>query len=383
MRVTPTSLLTDISQTGIPPSLVWSLKKNGIVNIAQLYEMAYRLTRTIKENPQTLRTRLIADCPDLNNLERGSCTRFHHPPLTGLAGPTDENPELAMRRKKTAIERSQLRNELQRLAVDSDLPSSMLLTPWLPDVRDQGMHGYCVGFGSTSDREFLAREILSPGWAYRGAKSMDNMPDAEGSYQAFAYEYFYKVGHVAESLYSYEDAIRNRPLWPLHVEANRLRIAGFVDLLPDLGDFAFLPSLMRAVLTGQLQSELGPRPLSVSLALYESIDSYTTRRTGLMTLPLPEERMQGGHAMVIVGYIDGKDPQGLYETDYFIVRNSWGKDWAQDNPLQLPGHALIPAAYFTKPERVWELLFCIAEPSPALNQGSLGGAIRALRRVLQ
>ena len=73
--------------------------------------------------------------------------------------------------------------------------------------------------------------------------------------------------------------------------------------------------------------------------------------------------------MCITGYIDGNDPDGMFQTDYFIVKNSWGIEWAPENPLGFPGYALIPASYFAKPQLHWEALVCLAEDSP-VSRGS-------------
>lgn len=40
----------------------------------------------------------------------------------------------------------------------------------------------------------------------------------------------------------------------------------------------------------------------------------------------------------------------------FIVMNSWGNKWANDNPLGLAGYALIPEDYINSPDLVGELL---------------------------
>ena len=82
--------------------------------------------------------------------------------------------------------------------------------------------------------------------------------------------------------------------------------------------------------------------------------------------------------MTIVGYIDAQHPDALGDTTYFIVRNSWGTNWARNNPLGLPGHALIPAAYLTCRKRTMELLIGIAD----LEARGYGEALsRMLARV--
>jgi hypothetical protein len=49
----------------------------------------------------------------------------------------------------------------------------------------------------------------------------------------------------------------------------------------------------------------------------------------------------------------------IYDVNYFLVINSWGEEFANENPLGLPGYALIPEAYIAKPGLVGELLLPI------------------------
>ena len=63
--------------------------------------------------------------------------------------------------------------------------------------------------------------------------------------------------------------------------------------------------------------------------------------TGKITLPLPGEPPAGGHAWCVVGYMDDASVPG---GGYFIVRNSWGPNWAAESP-EAPGHAMVPYEY--------------------------------------
>ena len=54
------------------------------------------------------------------------------------------------------------------------------------------------------------------------------------------------------------------------------------------------------------------------------------------------EKVRGGHALCLAGYVDDPSYQG---GGYFIARNSWSDtDWAPESP-EMPGYALIPYAY--------------------------------------
>jgi hypothetical protein len=57
------------------------------------------------------------------------------------------------------------------------LPKKVLLTRFLTPVGNQGRLGSCTGWGSTANREMLARNHLSPVFTYKLAKHLDGRPD--------------------------------------------------------------------------------------------------------------------------------------------------------------------------------------------------------------
>jgi len=284
------------------------------------------------------------------------------PPLTGIYGPTSESAILRLRRAGSKGIRRQLITTLRRIR--SKLPSKKILNPWCTSVGDQGSLGSCTGWGSTANRELLARTELAPLFGYALAKYLDGRPDLEGSWQHFCFEGFARFGHLPETDYPYTDRPTELPVAPYLDQAEDFKANGFADVLLDAGDMELQPILLKAILAGCLNTDLGPQPVSTSLAIYESWNAASTSLYGLVTVPIDGEVRLGGHAMCITGYIDGNDPAGLYSTDYFIVKNSWGSGWAPRNPLGFPGYALVPAAYFTKPQLHWEALVCLAENSP-------------------
>ena len=86
-----------------------------------------------------------------------------------------------------------------------------------------------------------------------------------------------------------------------------------------------------------------PMPLVIGVQTFRSLNSEYASNTGWFSLPLYDDNEGGGHAMLAVGY---KDTPMVPGGGYFIVRNSWGTDWAwdyKDNAHR--GYARIPYAY--------------------------------------
>jgi hypothetical protein len=86
--------------------------------------------------------------------------------------------------------------------------------------------------------------------------------------------------------------------------------------------------------------------VAIGIPVYASwYESPVVRKYGNITVPLPGEVPENiGHAIALVGFAD--DPQ-FAGGGYFIVRNSWGKNWATASVFG-PGYGTIPYRYVTK-----------------------------------
>ncbi|MBS1946227.1 MAG: C1 family peptidase [Bacteroidetes bacterium] len=69
-------------------------------------------------------------------------------------------------------------------------------------------------------------------------------------------------------------------------------------------------------------------PFVFGFTVYESFMSATVARTGKMPMPKPTEKVEGGHAVMAVGYNDAKGVA--------IVRNSWGTGWGDKGYFYMP-----------------------------------------------
>jgi|SRR5215203_4214069 len=72
-------------------------------------------------------------------------------------------------------------------------------------------------------------------------------------------------------------------------------------------------------------------PFVFGFSVYESFESATVARTGVVRMPARGEALIGGHAVVAVGYD--------HSAERFIVRNSWGTGWGR------AGYCTMPYAY--------------------------------------
>ncbi len=348
--------------------IAWKLSGWGIVAAQQFFETLENQPTALKKitgmNLKELRELLMKEFSLIPAIATSGYPQFGQPPLQGLVLTMDDSPILKERREKYRKERLRLAGAAQKWILDGKLPLKVDLTLHFPRIGDQGGWDSCVGWGASAARTFPIPVELSPGWAYNGAKSLDGRPDIEGSWLNFAFEYFYRYGHLEESLYSYDDARNGKPMEPYHARAQRFKIDGFVDLLLDEEEFDSMPALLKGMLSGKLIPKLGPQPVAIGIAVYGSGHSVSTYRSGLLTIPMQGEKLLGGHAMALVGYIDRKHPDNPFGGSYFLVRNSWGTGWAAENPLGYAVHALIPEGFFRRQDCLCEAILGIAEVSP-------------------
>jgi C1A family cysteine protease len=75
-------------------------------------------------------------------------------------------------------------------------------------------------------------------------------------------------------------------------------------------------------------------PFIFGFSVYDSFETDDVTKTGVIPMPnLQKDTLQGGHAVLAVGYDD--------DGQCFIARNSWGPDWGQH------GYFTIPYPYLT------------------------------------
>jgi C1A family cysteine protease len=72
-------------------------------------------------------------------------------------------------------------------------------------------------------------------------------------------------------------------------------------------------------------------PFVFGFTVYESFESETVARTGVVHMPRKKEKALGGHAVMAVGY-NQKEKR-------FLVRNSWGEKWG------MAGYCTMPFQY--------------------------------------
>lgn len=121
-------------------------------------------------------------------------------------------------------------------------------------------------------------------------------------------------GCVDESLWPYDiSKMSTNPPQPIWTEALRHKVTSYHAITD--GDLNTMKSVL---VSGYL--------IGFGFTVYDYMLGDKCAKTGILPYPGKNESIQGGHAVVLVGYDDNKAmPNGTKGA--FLVRNSWGTGW--------------------------------------------------------
>ena len=208
----------------------------------------------------------------------------------------------------------------------------------LENWYDQGSVGSCCGWDGSIVMEVTGHlmdmkpEDLSAGWLYMKSREYANIPPhIEGSTNLGLMKALQKVGATTEEC-APTDTSKPFEIKPC---GNAMEIAKSY-MIDSYWMGNTVPVDMQAAIYGLTHpapykmpdGSPGKIPLVTAYPVYESF--YDARNDGRVPLPVPGEKLLGGHSSMVRGWkiIDGEK--------YFINTNSWGSDWGIDGTNYLP-----------------------------------------------
>ncbi|MFV9505759.1 MAG: C1 family peptidase [Oscillochloridaceae bacterium umkhey_bin13] len=225
-------------------------------------------------------------------------------------------------------------------SVPTNLPEMVEPLFTLPPPPSQGVRNSCVAFTLAAAYQVLSRDPtdLSEQFLYWACKERDGVPKDVGTDPLKAAAILQELGICTEATWPYAPAPSDHqnpghgPPPPAAQEEAPLRRIERFEKLAAKGAAA----IKQALADG--------KPVLIGLAIHEHWQgSWQGSVRGRLRQRLPGESSHGGHAMLAVGYRDDASAPG---GGYFIVRNSWGSDWAKDNP-DGPGLCHVPYRLIT------------------------------------
>ena len=213
-----------------------------------------------------------------------------------------------------------------------------------PPIRDQKQRGTCVAFASIGFLEFHlnANETgrvkrFSEQFVYWACKADDGRPTEEGTFVSNARQVLKLRGSCLGRTWKYN---------PLPIPGNEGQGPPPQGAEFEATGFEFSANSVAAKNPERLRALLdNSKPVVLSVKTFPSWDYPTTFATGEITMPVPGDKTDGGHAICVVGYeLNPRFPGG----GAFIIRNSWGTGWAKSSGRFQPGYGTLFFEYVKK-----------------------------------
>jgi len=220
------------------------------------------------------------------------------------------------------------------------LPTSVDMRKNCPAVYDQGNLGSCTANAIAGAYQFdqmkqKNKTVFVPSrmFLYYNERAMENSVSTDsGAMISDGIQSIANTGICPESQWPYViSKFATKPTTACYTSAKSYKCSSYKQISNSL------QQLKQGLANGY--------PIVFGMDVYESFESTTVDKTGVVPMPKKNEQLLGGHAMLIVGYDDSKQ--------WFIVRNSWGPSWGSN------GYCFIPYAYLTDPNMAsdfWSLI---------------------------
>ena len=201
-----------------------------------------------------------------------------------------------------------------------EVPQSVILTNYLPDIRDQGNVGSCVGFGIGANLVARAKKLnvytewFSPTWIYNGARFIEgSLTQDVGCYPRDALHWLYEKGCLLEHWWHYNPLGLDTTAPPSHLE-------------PEAAKYPLL-AYYRVVdgVAGICETLANGQYVSIGTPWFSKWMDPVDGVLGEVSFP---DMIVGGHETCLYGY--NKDKKIFYGI------NSWGTDWGNKGLYTMP-----------------------------------------------
>jgi len=257
---------------------------------------------------------------------------------------TDKTEEV-----KTLLRVTQLRKK-------KTLPKSINLREWCSPVEDQGMLGSCTAHAGAGIIEYYERKSFgkhidaSRLFLYKVTRNLMKMKGDTGAYLRTTIGAMVLFGVPPEDYWPYADDEKKfdkePPAFCYAFAQNYQTIKYYRHDPPETPANTILNRVKTYLASGH--------PAMFGFTVYNSIEQ--AEKTGKIPFPSSREKIEGGHAVAVVGYDDSIKINNTYgqkeTTGALLIRNSWGKGWGEE------GYGWLPYDYILKglAEDFWSVI---------------------------
>lgn len=203
-----------------------------------------------------------------------------------------------------------------------------LRNKFMPDVYDQGHLGSCTAnalagaFEFDQKKQSLESFMPSRLFLYYNERVIEGSTNYDsGASIRDGIKVLNKIGICKEEEYPYViESFTIKPTPNAFIEAANHKTTSYRKVRPTVEEMC--KSLCAGI------------PVIFGFSVYESFESPDLARTGIMPVPMFNEKIIGGHAVLAVGFDNSKK--------YMLVRNSWGSTWGQKGYFWMPFSFITP-----------------------------------------
>lgn len=205
------------------------------------------------------------------------------------------------------------------------VPNSIDLRSQMPPIYDQGQLGSCTANAVAAALDYQrvrqTEPLVTPSRLfiyYNERKDEKTIKEDSGATIRESVKAVKSYGACPEKEWPYDIAkFTNKPPKKAYKDA--------------LSYEALLYQRVQRI-TADIQAVLaGGDPIVTGINVYESFESSAVANSGQVPMPAKGESLLGGHAVLVVGYENGK----------WLCRNSWGSDWGDRGYFFMPEEYLL------------------------------------------
>lgn len=201
------------------------------------------------------------------------------------------------------------------------LPASVDLRPKCSAVEDQAPLGSCVFNATVGNMEFLLLKDKKPFvdlsrlFPYYTTREYDGCIDRDdGATLRTGIKMLAQWGVCTEKIWPYVPSqFKTKPSAQAYADAAKRKVTTYARING-------LLDMKRCLADGY--------PFVFGFTVYSNFTTEKMARTGRLDMPGPTDIVQGGHAVMAVGYSNA--------SNRFIIRNSWGTDWGMKGYFTMP-----------------------------------------------